>query len=189
MERYHAFPGSGDGDTAFALQVGRENVFTYAAREGVNPNSLTVMRPGKEGAWVKFEDALKRSRKEYDEGFKTAKAEVAEDQYCKGHDAGLKQGRKEGQVKVDAISEISSHQLAAEFDRGHKAAISSKLVELIDSHKAESTYDGDLADAEAAIQEIVALLREYQDVQVVGERGIKLATKLTAFVNLHEDQG
>lgn len=203
MERYHAFPNTGDGDTYPALDVSRNMVYSYAMIYGKDPRSFTVMRKdetGQVGTWVKFDDALKRSRHEYDEGYKARSQEVSayiailqnelSTQYEKGLDAGLKQGRKEGQVKTDAISEISAAQLAQEYERGHTAAFNSKLGELIDSHKSEATYQAELSDAhselyeaEAVIDDVVALLREYQDVQVEGIRGIELAEKLTAFVN------
>lgn len=193
MERYHAFPGTGDGDDVKALDAHRANVFAYAACEGLDPQSLTVMRKdttGQLGTWVKFDDALKRSRKEYAEGFKAAKDAAAYELfeqtaagYDRGREDGLKQGRKDGQIKVDAISEISAAQFAEEYTRGHTAGISSKLAELVDSHKAENTYSGELAEAEEQIDRIVALLREYQDVKVTGRRGLELAAKLTAFVN------
>lgn len=187
MERYHAFPGAGDGDTTLALQVARENVFAYAACDGVNPNVLTVIPPGKEGTWVKFDDALKRGRKEYDEGKKAANLDYQE-AYDRGYHKGLSQGRADGQVKVQAISEISSHQLAAEFDRGHKAAISSRLVALIDSHQAAQTYEAalsdtqsDLAEADGAIQEVIEILESYPDVTLIGVRGPELSKRLSAW--------
>lgn len=213
MERYHAFPGTGDGDKVPALDVSRELVFSYARVEGTDPKSLTVMRKddtGQLGTWVKFTDALKRSRHEYDEGYKAAKNELTGQflegyarerlkgynqgrtsvlhvidgsKYDEGYEAGLAKGRKEGQVKIDAISEISSAQLAKEYERGHEEAFDSMLAELVDSHKAETTYQGELAKAEGVIDEVVALLREYQDVLVSGPRGVELAVKLTAFVN------
>lgn len=196
MERYHAFPGTGDGDDVKALDIKMANVHMYAGFERSDPYALTVMRKdttGQTGTWVKFEDALKRSRKEYDEGFKAAKMQAMIDQYDEGHEAGLKQGRKEGQIKVTTLEQMDDWERAgihdeahaAGYKEGHTDAFSSKLAELIDSHKAESTYDGDLAVAEGAVQEIIALLREYQDVKVTGQRGIELATKLTAFVNKH----
>lgn len=217
MERYHAFPGTGDGDTFKALDVSRNDVYPFAAAEGVDPQSVTVMRKdksGQHGTWVKFEDALKRSRHEYDEGFKAAKdgaitelyKEVAAaydrgheggfkvgrrqandvidgSKYDEGYTAGLVKGRKEGQVKTDAISEISAAQLAKEYERGYEAALNSTIVGLIENHRASDTYQGELTEAEGIIDEVVALLREYQDVKVSGPRGVELAVKLTAFVN------
>lgn len=182
MERYHTFPGAGDGDTVPALSVSGGIVYGWAAIGGVDPATLMVMRKDEDGSWVKFTDALARSRKEYDEGYKAAKAGGVQKL---SYQVGLAQGRQEGQTKVDAIAEISSAQLAQEFDRAHKAAFSSKLVELIDSHKADLTYTNELEEAQEAVNEIIALLRSYQDVQVTGKRGVELATKLTAFIEKH----
>jgi len=147
MERYHTFPGTGDGDEVPALKVSAHNVYGWAAvSDEANPNDIMVMRKDKCGAWVKFEDALKRSRKEYDEGFRAAKDAAVNElfeqtglAFDRGKEDGLKQGRKEGQVKLDAykdcdtgvVEDLKHRARQQGFDEGHNAALNSAGVSLL----------------------------------------------------------
>jgi len=207
---------TGDGDRFKALDVSRSYVYALASADGTDASSITVMRKdesGQLGTWVKFADALKRSRHEYDEGqkakaeeldayieklqleittsysngYKSAQSAMQHEldgrKFDEGYAAGLVKGRKEGQVKTEAITKISAAQLAKEYERGYETALNSTILGLIESHRASDAYHGELAEAEGIIDDVVALLREYQDVKVSGPRGVELAEKLTAFVN------
>lgn len=84
MKRYYSYPGTGDGDHITIDQVKTQNLGI-----GWDP-STKVMREHEVGTWVKYDD----TKEEFDRG--------------------LSQGRKEGQVKVDAMQKAVAGYLDPE---------------------------------------------------------------------------
>lgn len=60
-----------------------------------------------DGYWTEYDGAAKRAITEFNRGRDS------------GYDIGLDQGRKEGQVKVDAIKDMNQAELTAEYNRGY----------------------------------------------------------------------
>lgn len=63
-----------------------------------------------DGYWTEYDGAAKRAITEFNRGRDS------------GYDIGLDQGRREGQVKVDALKDIDGADLTAEYNRGYNRA-------------------------------------------------------------------
>lgn len=83
MKRYHSYPGTGSGDD-MTIEAAKAQNCDF----GWDP-STKVMREHNSGTWVKFDEIITSQdiKQEFDRGYKV----------------GCIQGRKEGQVKVDAM--------------------------------------------------------------------------------------
>ena len=113
MERYFTFPGTGDGIRVFAKAVDMDCLGVFA-----DPDKVTVMRPDLDGDWVKFDDALQRSRQEFDkgkaEGLKqAAKPHVIACDDC--YDSGQAQGREEAYAAAAQVAHVAEERHAQEL--------------------------------------------------------------------------
>lgn len=103
MERYFTFPGTGDGISVLAKAVDMDCLGVFA-----DPDKVTVMRTDLNGDWVKFDDALQRSRQEFDKGkAEGAKVAVCASEILTAYQDGLKVGKAQGQAKLDAYKQAS----------------------------------------------------------------------------------
>lgn len=141
------------------------NTHQYACPLSTGDHSF--MAESGDGTWVMFDDALARSRKEFDKGKaegklagidKYAAAQLHAHGYQKGLDVGLASGRAEGQTKLEAY-------IASREDEVYRPALTFKpdaLPSKVDQRLLNELYH-DRARLERVVTDAVDLLKAVEE--------------------------